>query len=202
LKTSDLRDLYRVAAPDCTYRVRVRRRRAARLGYRPRCACGLAFPRSWDLIGHFLAVYPPHVGRPLDDLRHADVTRLAVKLGEAQTEVWEIGTWARDPRKHLRVAASIAMRSATGDLKPWATVTQRDLAQTYQVSARVARTAITELTAAGILGHFGGRCNVMARDLVERRNAAHHAERVLRLIASHVTRLEAAVSQLEDRPSA
>jgi DNA-binding transcriptional regulator YhcF (GntR family) len=167
--------------------------------WRPRCACGLVVRRSWDLVGHFLAVYPPHASQPLDDFRHADVTRLSVKLNQGPTEVWEIGTWARDPRKHLRVAAAIAMRSATGDLKPGATVTQRGLAQTYHVSTAVAGNAIAELIAAGILGRFGGRCNVVPRDLVERRNAAHRAERVLQLIASHVTRLEAVVSQLEER---
>jgi DNA-binding transcriptional regulator YhcF (GntR family) len=102
----------------------------------------------------------------------------------------------------MRVAATIAMRSATGDLKPGATVTQRDLAHSYHVSARVAANAIAELTAAGILGRFGGRYNVMGRDQVERKNAAHRPERVLQLIASHVARLEAVVSQLEDRPSA
>lgn len=69
--------------------------------------------------------------------------------------MWEAGTWARDPCKHLRVAAAITMRSATGDLKPWTTVTQRDLAQTYHVSGRVARNAIAELTEAGILGRSG-----------------------------------------------
>jgi hypothetical protein len=94
------------------------------------------------------------------------------------------------------------MRSATSDQKPWTTVTQRDLAQSYHVSARVARNAIAELTAAGILGHFGKRCNVMARDLVVRKNAAHRTERILALIAHHVTTLEAIVSLLEDRPSA
>ena len=163
--------------------------------YRPRCACGLVVRRSWDLVGHFLAVYPPHASQPLDDFRHADVTRLSVKLSEGPTEVWEIGTWARDPRKHMRVAASIAMRSATGDLEPWATVTQRDLAQGYRVPARVARNAIAELMAAGILGRFGEGCNVMDRDLVERRNAALRAERILGLVTHHVTMLEAVVSQ-------
>jgi hypothetical protein len=170
--------------------------------YRPRCACGLVLRRSWDLIGHFLAVYPPHAGQPLDDIRHADVTRLSVKLSEGPTEVWEIGTWARDPRKHMRVAAAVAMRSATGDLKPGATVSQRGLAETYHVSAAVARNSIAQLTAAGILGRFGRSCNVLGRDLVERRNAARRPERILGLIASHVIRLEAVMSQLEERPPA
>jgi len=83
------------------------------------------------------------------------VTRLSVKLSEGPSEVWETGTWARDPRKHMRVAAAIAMRSATSDLKPGATVTQRGLAETYHVSAAVARKAIAQLTATGILGRFG-----------------------------------------------
>jgi hypothetical protein len=121
-----------------------------------RCPCGLAFPGPWNLTGHFLDAYPPHADRPPDDIRHADTTRLAVKLAEGPSEAWEAGTWARDARRHLRVATAIAMRSATGDLKPLAGVTQRDLAQAYRVPASVARNAIAELTAAGILSHLLG----------------------------------------------
>jgi hypothetical protein len=167
--------------------------------YRARCTCGLALPRPWDLIGHFLAVYPPHARQPLDNIRHADVTRLAVKLREGPTEVWEAGTWARDPRKHLRVAAAIAMGSATGNLEPWATITQRQVAETYHVSVRVARNAIAELTAAGILGHFGRYNNVMSRDIVQGRNRTHRAARVLSLTAARVADLEAELTALKAR---
>jgi hypothetical protein len=152
-------------------------------------------------VGHFLAVYPPHVGRPLDDARHVDVSGLATWLTEGPSEAWEFGTRALDPRKHLRVAASIAMRSATGDLRPWGRVTQRDIRDTYHVSADVARNALGELRAAGIIGHHGDHDNVMARDLVERQNASHRPARILALVADHVIRLEAEVSVLRERAS-
>jgi hypothetical protein len=73
-----------------------------------RCACGLTSPGPWELTEHFLSIYPPNADRPPDDIPHADVTRLAVKLDEGPSEAWEAGTWARDPRRHLRVAASVA----------------------------------------------------------------------------------------------
>jgi len=161
------------------------------------CSCGLTFPSPWDLIGHFLTVYPPHVNQSLDNVRHADATRLAVKLDEGPSEVWEVATWARDPRRHLRVAASIAMRSATGDLKPWAEVTPRKLTETYHVSACVARNAIAELKAADILGHYGGRNNVVARDIVHNRNKTHRGARILDLVALHVPDLEAEIAVLK-----
>jgi hypothetical protein len=160
------------------------------------CACGLAFPSPWELIGHFLAVYPPDADQPLDDIRHADVTRLTVKLDEGPSEVWEFVTRARDPRKHLRVAASIAMRSATGDLEPWAEITHKDVRDTYRVSAYAAREAIGELQATGILGHYGGRNNVEARDIIDGYNRTHRAARTLNLIIAHLTALEADVSAL------
>ena len=163
------------------------------------CACGLMFPGPWDLVGHFLAVYPPHAGRPLDDARHADVSGLAAWLAEGPSEAWEFATRALDPRRHLRVAASIAMRSATGDLHPWATVTHQDIRGTYQVSEHVATSALAQLRAAGIIGYYGGRHNVMARDLVERQNASHREERILAVIAGNVMRLEAEVAALREK---
>jgi ribosomal protein S25 len=162
-----------------------------------RCACGLTFPDPWGLTGHFLAVYPPHADQQLDDIPHADVTRLAVKLDEGPSEAWEAGTWARDPRRHLRVAASVAMRSATGDLKPWTHVTQRELVQTYRVATRVARNAIAELTAAGILGHYGGRNTIVARDIIRGQNKGHRTARILDLIALRIADLETEVAALK-----
>jgi hypothetical protein len=52
------------------------------------------------------------------------VTSLAAKLAEGPTESWEFTTWVRGPRKHLGVAASIAMRSATGNLRAGAEISQ------------------------------------------------------------------------------
>jgi hypothetical protein len=164
-----------------------------------RCSCGLAFPGPWNLAGHFLDVYPPHADRPPGGIRHADATRLAVKLAEGPSEAWEAGTWARDARRHLRVAAAIAMRSATGDLKPWARVTQRDLAEAYHVPASVARNAIAELTAAGILGHYGGGTTVIARDIVRSHDGVRRAARILDLVALHIADLEGEVATLDAR---
>jgi ribosomal protein S25 len=161
-----------------------------------RCSCGLAFPGPWNLTGHFLAVYPPHADKPLDVIRNADATRLAVKLAEGPSEAWEAGTWARDARRHLRVAAAIAMRSATGDLKPWARITQRDLAQAYHVPTSVARSAIAELTAAGILGHYGGGTTVIARDIIRSHDRVRRTARILDLVALHIADLEAEIIAL------
>jgi hypothetical protein len=83
-----------------------------------KCACGLTFPNPWELVAHFLAVYSPNEDQPLDDETHADATSLATQLAEGPSGVWEFATWARSPRKYLRVAASIAARAATGELKP------------------------------------------------------------------------------------
>jgi hypothetical protein len=162
-----------------------------------RCSCGLAFPGPWNLTGHFLDIYPPHADQPPGDIRHADATRLAVKLAEGPSEAWEAGTWARDPRRHLRVAAAIAMRSATGDLKPWARVTQRELAEAYRVPASVARNAIAELIAAGILGHYGGGTTVIARDIVRSHDRTGRMARILDLVALHIAGLEAEVAALK-----
>jgi hypothetical protein len=159
-----------------------------------KCACGLSFPGPWELIGHFLDAYPPRADRPLDDIHHADATSLSVQLAEGPSEAWEVATWACDGRKFFRVAASIAMRSATGDLRPWAKITQRGIRDTYDVSAPIARNALGELRAAGIVGYFGSCDSVMARDLVEHGNATHRTARVLNLIADHVTRLEATLA--------
>jgi hypothetical protein len=161
-----------------------------------RCSCGLAFPGPWDLIGHFLAVYPPDADQPLDAIRHADATRLAVKLAEGPSEAWETGTWARDARRHLRVAAAVAMRSATADLKPWTRVTQRELADTYRVPTSVARNAIAELTTAGILGHYEGGTSVVARDIIRDHDRTRRLARILGLVALHVADLEATVAAL------
>jgi hypothetical protein len=164
-----------------------------------RCVCGLTFPGPWELIGHFLAVYPPNVDEPLDDVTHADVTRLATKLAEGPTEAWEFGTWARDPRKHLRVAASIAMRAATGDLGPWAEITHQQVRDTYGVSAYAVTRAMSDLRAAGIIGNYGGRNNVTSRDLIRKRNAHDRTGRILDLITIHVMNLEAELSALKNQ---
>ena len=161
-----------------------------------RCSCGLGFPGPWELTGHFLAVYPPHADQPADATRHADATRLAVKLAEGPSEAWQAGAWARDPARHLRVAAAIALRSATGDLKPWARVTQRDLAEAYQVPAGVARDAIAALTAAGILGHYGGGTTVVARDIIRGHDRVRRTARIIELVALHIADLEAEMAAL------
>jgi hypothetical protein len=156
----------------------------------------LAFPGPWGLIGHFLAVYPPDADQPVDDITHADTTPLSVKLAEGPSEAWKFGTWALDPRRHLRVAASIAMRSATGDLESWAEITHKDIRDAYRASGYVAREAIAELQATGIIGRYGGRNNVEGRDIINGYNKAHHTARTLDLIIDHLTALEADVSAL------
>lgn len=159
------------------------------------CACGLAFADPWDLIGHFLAVYPPDADKPLDDTSHADVTSLAVKLSEGPTQAWEIGAWARDPKKHRRLAAAIARQAATGELEPWDEVRYRDVRETYRVSSYAVASALSELRARAIIGNYGGTNNVHPPDLIP----DDPVTRILNLLATHMTNLEAEVSALKAR---
>jgi hypothetical protein len=161
------------------------------------CACGLAFPGPWELIAHFLAVYPPGEDQPLDDKTHADVTSLATKLAEGPSEAWEFGTWARDPRKYRRLAASIAMRIATGELKPWASISHQQVRDTYGVSAHAVSYAVGELKARGILGNYGGRLNAVPKEWIRVPNARERQARILDLITAHVMNLEAELSALK-----
>ena len=153
-------------------------------------------PRPWELIAHFLAVYPPGEDQPLDDKAHADVTSLATKLAEGPSEAWD-GTWARDPRKYRRVAASIAMRIATGELKPWASLSHQQVRDTYGVSAHAVSYAVGESQDRGILGNFGGRLNAVPREWIRVPSARERQARILDLIAAHVISLEAELSTLK-----
>jgi hypothetical protein len=164
-----------------------------------KCACGLTFPGPWELIAHFLAVYPPSEAQPLDDQTHADATSLATQLAEGPSGAWELGTWARSPRKHLRLAASIAMRCATGELKPWTSIGHQQIRDTYGVSTYAVSYAIGELKARGILANFGGDLTIVPKDYLRDRNARNREARILDLIAAHVMNLEAELSTLKER---
>lgn len=118
-------------------------------------------------------------------------------MAQLGSEAWEAATWARDSRRYLRVAAAIAMRSATGELKPWARVTQRELAEVYRVPASVAREAISELTEAGILGYYGGGTTVIARDIVHSHDRTRRTARILDLVALHIAGLETEIITLK-----
>lgn len=111
-------------------------------GCQPECACGMAFPCPWDLVGHLLEMSPPSARQPRDGDQHANATRLSVKLGTAPGGAWEVVTWATDQRSALRVAASIAYRVKTGDLKRFDTMIRQDIRDTYQLVAAVARRAL------------------------------------------------------------
>jgi hypothetical protein len=161
-----------------------------------KCACGLVFPGPWDMIAHFLAVYPPSADQPADDKTHADVTPLSVKLAEGPSEGWTISVWARDPKKYFRVAASIAMRSATDDLRESEEIGHQWIRGTYQVSTYAARSAIQILKEEGVVGNFGGSLNPVPRDWVSVRNSRQRAARILDLIAIHVMNLEIKFSTL------
>jgi hypothetical protein len=155
------------------------------------CACGQGFTRPWELVGHLLAIYPPYANEQLDDKTHGDRTVLSVKLAEGPTEIWDMAAWACSPSKGQRVAASIAMKSAVGELSPGEQIGRYETHQTYRVSTYAAGTAISRLRAIGILGRYGSFTNVNPRYLVERKNANQRAERILHLVAIHVTNLEA-----------
>jgi hypothetical protein len=165
-----------------------------------RCACGRAFPGPWELVSHLLATWPPHLEQPHDDTSHGDITSLVTQLAEGPTEAWDAATWARSPRKHLRAAAAIAHRAATGDLQPFHQITQHQVHDEYQVTIHIARKAIAQLKAIDVLHQYGIYTNVQARHLVNRTNADHRAQRALRLITTHVTSLETRMSTLQAGP--
>jgi hypothetical protein len=162
-----------------------------------RCACGLAYAGPWELIGHFLAVWPPDAGEPLDGTRHADATPLAVKLAEGPTEAWDFIALSLDARKYLRVAASIAMRAATGELAEWEELGYQAVREVYQASTYVTRNALGELQDRGIADNLGGRVTIAPRDWVQARDARHRNARIFGLITAHVKNLEAEVSALK-----
>jgi hypothetical protein len=166
-----------------------------------RCACGLACPGPWELTSHLLATYPPSARQPLDGTPHGDATPLTTQLAEGPTEAWDAVTWTRSPRKHLRVAASIAHRAATGDLQPFQQITQHQVHDEYHVTIHTARAAISQLRAVDILHQYGIYTNVQARYLVDHANAAHRTQRALRLITTHVTSLEARMTIFQAPPS-
>jgi hypothetical protein len=146
------------------------------------------------LVAHLLAVYPPNEDEPLDDKTHADATSLAVQLAEGPSEAWEFAVWARSPRKYLRVAASIAARAATGELKPWISISHQQIRDTYGVSTYAVSYAIGELKARGILANFGGSLTIVPKDYARDRNARNREARILDLIVAHVMNLEAEVT--------
>jgi hypothetical protein len=154
------------------------------------------------MIAHFLAVYPPRADQPADDKPHTDVTSLAAKLAEGPSEAWEFSAWAHDSKKYLRVAASIAMRSATGDLRAWEKVDTQQIQDHYRVTKYAARSAIQQLKAAGIVRNCGGEIDVCPRDWTAPTNAHRREPRILNLIVTHVMRLETEISALTEALSA
>ena len=160
------------------------------------CACGLAFPDPWDLVAHFLTVYPPSADQPAHGKQHADVTRLAVKLDQGATGAWEVGTWATSDRRAFRVAAAITYRAKTGDLAGWQEIRRKEIRDTYQVSMHVAAAAVEILKDWRIAGNYGGRVNLTADGIDETLAASYPAGQMLYLIASHVAMLEDRMSGL------
>jgi hypothetical protein len=143
-----------------------------------KCACGLTFPGPWELVAHFLVVYPPREDQPLDDETHADATSLSTQLAEGPSEAWEFATWARSPRKYLRVAASIAARAATGELKPWTSISHQQIRDTYGVSTYAVSYAVAELKARGILANFGGDLTIVPKGYIRDRNTRNRDARI------------------------
>jgi hypothetical protein len=164
--------------------------------YWPECACGLTFKGPWELTAHFLEVYPLNARQSHDDGEHADVTRLDVKLDNGSSGAWEVVAWASDSRKDLRVAASIAHRVKSGDLKYLDTLLRQDIRDTCQVSMHVVSNAIEILRDYGILQNFGGRNSVACTDVDEVISGNFSYGQMLHTVMMHVARLEGEVSAL------
>jgi hypothetical protein len=163
---------------------------------RPGCACGLTFGGPWALIAHLLEIYPPSAPRPYDDRQHADVTRLGVKLDTGSSGAWEVVAWASDARKDLRLAASIAHRVKSGDLKRFDTLLRQDIRDTCQVSMCVVGNAMGILKDFGVLKNWGGRNTVACVDVDQTIGGSFIHGQMLHTIVRHVARLEDEVSEL------
>ena len=168
---------------------------------RPRaaCACGLALPGPWELTAHLLEVFPPKVVRPLDGQRHADVTRLAVKLDRMAP--WEIVTWAGSQRKDLRVAAALTCAARAGDLRPGQEILGTEVRGAYGVGMHTARAAIWLLEDYEIVRKYGPRYNLQDVNIEEALNR-HHNGTVLDQITRHLAALEDRMSAIEGRTPA
>jgi hypothetical protein len=169
----------------------------------PECACGLTFKDPWQLTAHFLEVCPPHARKSPDGGQHADATRLGVKLDTGSPAAWEVVTWASDERSDLRVAASIAHRVKSGDLKRFDTILRQDIREACQVSLRVVGDAIGILKDHGVIRSFGGRNSVVCDDIDEAIGGPVSHGHLLHTIVRHVSKLEDEVSALRtlQRPS-
>jgi hypothetical protein len=165
---------------------------------RAACACGLALPGPWELAAHLLEVIPPKVVTPLDGQRHADMTRLTVKLGSMAP--WEIVTWAGSQRKDLRVAAAITCTARAGDLRPGQEILGTEVRSAYGVSMHTARAAIWILEDFGIARKYGPRYNL--EDNIEETLHRHRGGTVLDQIARHVAALEDRTTVIEGEISA
>jgi hypothetical protein len=166
------------------------------------CACGVAYPGPWELVAHFMKVYPPYADKSIDGKWHADTTRLAVKLATGKPGAWEVVTWACDNRRDLRVAASIAHRAKTGDLRQYRGILRKDIRDTYQVSTHVAGAALLILKDRDIVSKLGQHYNLTCGNVEAALTAKSSTGIMLDLIARHVASLEARLPTLLDQLSA
>jgi hypothetical protein len=164
------------------------------------CTCGLVFPGPWELAAHLLEAFPPKAAVPPDGQRHADATRLAVKVGST-TAAWEVVTWAGNRRKDLRVAAAIACTIRAGDLTRHQEVPRKEIHDSYGVSLDVAGAAVGILQDFGIVGNYGDRCNVSDGDIEDILNRYSNGT-MLDQITRHVAALEDRMTMLEDQTPA
>jgi hypothetical protein len=162
----------------------------------PECTCGQTFEGPWELTTHFLEVYPPNARRPSDGGQHADATRLGVKLDTGSPAAWEVVTWASDQRSDLRVAASIAHRVKSGDLKCFDTILRQDIGEACKVSLRVVGNAIGILKDHGVLRNLGGRNSVICDDIDKAIGGRVGHGHLLHTIVRHIAKLEDEVSAL------
>jgi hypothetical protein len=166
------------------------------------CACGVAYPGPWELAAHFMKVYPPHADKSIDGKCHADRTRLDVKLAKGTPGAWEVVTWACDSRRDLRVAASIAHRAKTGDLRRYRDILRKDIRDTYQVSMYSADAALLILSDRDVVSKFGARYSLICGNVEATLTASSSSGIMLDLIARHVAALEGQLSILLDQLSA
>lgn len=109
--------------------------------------------------------------------------------------------WAGDSRKDLRVAAAIAYRIKTGELKRFDTIIRQDIRDTYKVSLDVAGKAIYTLMEYGVFRVYGLRSGVACNDIDKAICGRFSYGQLMDTLIRQVATLEDEVIALRDDPA-
>jgi hypothetical protein len=108
----------------------------------------------------FMLSFRPYLSEGLVSALESFGQDLAIRLGR-----WDFEAWATSPEPHLRLAAAVAHRIATGDIAYGQQVHPGGLAADYQVPDGVIDAAITVLLEDGYLTDCDGRVEAAERQV-------------------------------------